>query len=133
MVVISIFGKGFIKVVPFLVAVVVGYVFASVCGLVDFSIFANYSFFQIPNFSFIGTYALDFSAVAIFAPLALVTIAEHIGDHNLLSEIMEKDLITDPGLHRTLLGDGVATFVAGAIGGTSKYFLWRKCWCCCSY
>ena len=119
-VVISIFGKGFIKVVPFLVAVVVGYVFASVCGLVDFSIFANYSFFQIPNFSFIGTYALDFSAVAIFAPLALVTIAEHIGDHNLLSEIMEKDLITDPGLHRTLLGDGVATFVAGAIGGPAN-------------
>ena len=56
----------------------------------------------------------------MFAPLAFVTIAEHIGDHNLLSEVMGKDLITDPGLHRTLLGDGVATLFAGAIGGPAN-------------
>ena len=119
-VVMSIWGKGFLKVIPFLIAIVVGYVFAAVFGLIDFEIYANYSFFQIPEFTFIGTYSLDFSAIAIFAPLAFVTIAEHIGDHTLLGEIIDKDLITDPGLHRTLLGDGIATFVSGAIGGPAN-------------
>ena len=89
-------------------------------GIVDYSSFGEASFFQLPAFKFIGTYKLNFSAIAMFAPLAFVTIAEHIGDHNLLSEVMGKDLITDPGLHRTLLGDGVATLFAGAIGGPAN-------------
>lgn len=119
-VVISIFGKGFIKVIPFLIAIIVGYIFAAIFGLVDFSIFANHSFFQVPNFTFIGTYTLDFSAVLIFAPLALVTMAEHIGDHSVLSEVVNRDLLTDPGLDKTLLGDGIATFIAGAMGGPTN-------------
>lgn len=119
-VILSTWAKGFLKIVPFLIAIIVGYGFACIFGIVDYSFFSEVSFFQLPAFKFIGTYKLNFSAIAMFAPLAFVTIAEHIGDHNLLSEVMGKDLITDPGLHRTLLGDGVATLFAGAIGGPAN-------------
>jgi uracil permease len=118
---ISIFGKGFIKVVPFLIAILVGYVAAVAFGLVDLKeVFENARFLQMPAFTVVGTYVLDWSAIAIFAPLSLVTIAEHIGDHTVLSEICDKDFITNPGLDKTLLGDGIATLVAGAIGGPAN-------------
>lgn len=118
---IAIFGKGFVKVVPFLIAVLVGYVAAVIFGIVDLeSAFSGARFLQLPAFTLVGTYAIDWSAALMFAPLAFVTIAEHIGDHTVLSEICDKDFITDPGLDKTLLGDGIATFVAGAIGGPAN-------------
>jgi uracil permease len=118
---IAIFGKGFVKVVPFLIAVLVGYVAAVLFGVVDLeTAFAGARFFQFPAFTIVGTYAIDWSAALMFAPLAFVTIAEHIGDHTVLSEICDKDFITDPGLDKTLLGDGVATFLAGAMGGPAN-------------
>ncbi len=116
----AVYGKGFIKIVPFLLAILVGYVAAILFGIVDFTIFENVTFFQVPNFQFIGTYNFNMEAVAIFAPLAFVTIAEHIGDHVVLGEITGKDFIKDPGLDKTLMGDGIATFVAGAIGGPAN-------------
>jgi uracil permease len=120
-VLLSIKAKGFLRIVPFLVAIFVGYIAAVAVGLVDLTtVFAGYRFFQLPNFSFIGTYTVDFSAVLMFAPLAFVTIAEHIGDHVVLGEITGNDFIKDPGLHKTLLGDGVATFVSAAIGGPAN-------------
>lgn len=120
-VLVSIRGKGFIKVVPFLVAIFVGYFSSVVLGLVDLgTVFQGYSFIQIPKFQFIGTYKLDFTAVAAFAPLALVTIAEHIGDHVVLGEITGEDYLESPGLNRTILGDGLATFVSAAIGGPAN-------------
>jgi uracil permease len=120
-VILSIKAKGFLRIVPFLVAIFVGYIAAVLVGLVDLTtVFNGYRFFQFPNFSFIGTYAVDFSAVLMFAPLAFVTIAEHIGDHVVLGEITGNDFIKDPGLHKTLLGDGIATFVSAAIGGPAN-------------
>lgn len=117
---VSLLGKGFFKIVPFLIAVVTGYIFAAVFGLVDFDTFGNYSFVQAPNFTFIGTYALNWSAVLMFLPIAFVTIAEHIGDHTVLGEICEEDFITDPGLDKTLLGDGIATALSGMLGGPAN-------------
>lgn len=120
-VLVSIKAKGFLKIIPFLAAIVIGYVSAVVFGLLDMStVFQGYSFFQIPNFTFIGSYKIDFSAVVVFAPLALVTIAEHIGDHLVLGEITGKDFFKDPGMHRTIMGDGVATLVSAAIGGPAN-------------
>lgn len=120
-VLISMKAKGFLKIVPFLVAIVIGYVSAIFLGIVDMSaVFEGYSFFQIPNFTFLGTYKLDFSAVIVFAPLALVTIAEHIGDHVVLGEITGNDFFEEPGMHRTIMGDGVATFVSAALGGPAN-------------
>lgn len=114
-------GKGFLKIVPFLIGIVVGYI-ASIClGLVDFTPVAEAAFFSIPNFilPFVN-YAPSFSAILTIAPIALVTMAEHIGDHTALSSIIGKDLLKNPGLDRTLLGDGIATFVAGMLGGPAN-------------
>ncbi|NCD00313.1 MAG: uracil permease [Bacteroidia bacterium] len=120
-VLLSIKARGFLRIVPFLVAIFIGYIAAIIFGLVDLTtVFAGYSFLQIPNFSFVGTYAFDFSAVLIFLPLAFVTISEHIGDHVVLGEITGQDFIANPGLHNTLMGDGIATFVSAAIGGPAN-------------
>lgn len=120
-VLLSIKAKGFLRIVPFLVAIFIGYIAAIIFGLVDLStVFAGYKFLQIPNFSFIGTYKIDFTAVLIFLPLAFVTISEHIGDHVVLGEITGEDFIQNPGLQNTLMGDGIATFVSAAIGGPAN-------------
>lgn len=120
-VIVSMRGKGFFQVIPFLLGIFIGYVSSIFLGLVDLSAVLNgYAFFQIPKFVFLGTYKLDFSAILVFTPLALVTIAEHIGDHIVLGEIIGKDLLDDPGLSRTILGDGIATFVSAAIGGPAN-------------
>ena len=79
------------------------------------------SFFAIPNFKFpFISYTPNAYALLTIVPIALVTMAEHIGDHTALSAIIEKDLLKDPGLDKTLLGDGVATFVAGLLGGPAN-------------
>ena len=117
----AVMGKGFIKVVPFLLAILVGYVVAVIVGVVDLpAVFQGQNFFVVPDFQFVGTYGFDFSALLMFAPLAFVTIAEHIGDHVVLGEITGRDFIVDPGLDKTLLGDGLATFVSAAIGGPAN-------------
>jgi uracil permease len=114
------FTKGFFKIVPFIVAIFVGYAVSAALGLVDWGWFAGASLFQIPNFTFLGTYTLDYTALLTFAPIAFVTMAEHIGDHSVIGEICEEDFITDPGLDKTILGDGIATFVSAAIGGPAN-------------
>jgi len=119
-VVLAVFAKGFFKIVPIIGGIVIGYVFALVTGYVDFSGLAGTPILAFPNFTFFGTYAIDFRAVAMFAPIAFVTIAEHIGDHKILGSITGKDFLKDPGLDRTLLGDGVATFVSAALGGPAN-------------
>jgi uracil permease len=120
-IIVSLFGKGFVKVVPFLIAVVIGYIAAIQFGLLDISaVFEGHQFLQVPAVTLFGTYVINWSAVLTFAPISFVTIAEHIGDHSVLGEICQKDFITDPGLDKTLLGDGIATLVAGAIGGPAN-------------
>lgn len=118
--VMAIYGKGMIKVIPFLLAIFVGYIAALLFGIVDLTVFKDIAFFHVPNFQIVGTYNFDMQAILVFAPLAFVTIAEHIGDHVVLGEITGKDFIQDPGLDKTLLGDGIATLVAGAIGGPAN-------------
>lgn len=117
---LAIRGKGFLKVIPFIIAVAVGYLLSLALGIVDFTAFEGVKLFQLPDFSFIGTYKLDFTALGIFVPLAFVTLSEHVGDHIVLSEIMGTDLIKDPGLEKTIMGDGVATLVAGLMGGPAN-------------
>lgn len=114
-------AKGFLKVIPFLVGIISGYVVSIILGLVDFTAVAEASFFSVPKFiiPFVN-YAPNFSALITIAPIALVTLCEHIGDHTSLSNIIGKDLLKDPGLDRTILGDGIATFVAGVLGGPAN-------------
>lgn len=114
-------GKGFIKIIPFLIGILVGY-FSAIClGLVNFDPILEASLFSIPNFKipFIS-YTPSFSSILTIAPIALVTICEHIGDHTALGTIIGKNLLKDPGLEKTLLGDGIATFIAGIFGGPAN-------------
>ena len=114
-------AKGFLKIIPFLVGIISGYVLACILGMIDFKAVGDASFFQLPAFKMpFKDYALNFTALVTIAPIALVTLCEHIGDHTSLGNIIGKDLIKDPGLDKTLLGDGIATFVAGAIGGPAN-------------
>lgn len=114
-------AKGFFKVIPFLIGIISGYVVAVCLGMIDFKPVAEASFFSMPKFVFpFVNYKLNFAALITIAPIALVTLCEHIGDHTSLGNIIGRDLIKEPGLDRTLLGDGIATFVAGAIGGPAN-------------
>ena len=114
-------AKGFIKIIPFLIGIVTGYILAIILGLVDFTPVLEASFFSMPSFIIpFVSYMPNFSALLTIAPIALVTMAEHIGDHTALGTIIGKDLLKDPGLDRTLLGDGIATFVAGLLGGPAN-------------
>lgn len=119
--IVAVAAKGFLKVIPFLIGIVAGYLAGVAVGIVDFTPITEAAIVGVPNFliPFIS-YTPNFSAILTIAPIALVTIAEHIGDHTALSAIMNRDLLKDPGLDRTLLGDGIATFVAGAIGGPAN-------------
>ena len=113
--------KGFFKVIPFLFGIISGYVVALMLGMIDFSAVGEAKFFAMPNFMLpFVDYKISFTALVTILPIALVTICEHIGDHKSLSNIIGKDLIKDPGLDRTLLGDGIATFVAGFLGGPAN-------------
>ena len=114
-------AKGFIKIIPFLIGIVTGYILAIILGMIDFTPVLEASFFSMPSFVIpFVSYMPNFSALLTIAPIALVTMAEHIGDHTALGTIIGKDLLKDPGLDRTLLGDGIATFVAGLFGGPAN-------------
>ena len=119
--VVMVRGKGFLKIIPFLVGIVIGYISAICFGLVDFAPVLEAGFFSMPSFvvPFLN-YTPNFSALLTIVPISLVTIAEHIGDHTALSTIIGKNLLKNPGLDRTLLGDGLATFVAGFLGGPAN-------------
>lgn len=110
----SIFARGFLKIIPILVGVLVGYGLAAIMGLIDFTAFVEAPLFSIPNFT---TPLFSWSAVAIIAPVVLATFMEHIGDITTNGAVVGKNFFEDPGLHRTLLGDGLATMFSGFIGG----------------
>lgn len=111
---ITLFGKGFIKQLGILIGVIVGYLLSLYLGLVDTSIITNASLFANPIALSVPKFNLD--AILILAPLSVCTILEHIGDITTNGAVVGKDFVKDPGLHRTLLGDGIATLVAGLLG-----------------
>ena len=115
--ILAVRGKGFLKVIPFLMGMIAGYIASMILGMVDYSGIVSAKIISKPDFylPFVH-YKLNFGALLTIVPIALVTISEHIGDHKVLSEIIDKDLIEDPGLDNTLMGDGIATFAAGLIG-----------------
>ena len=118
---VAVRGKGILQVIPFLVGIVVGYIVAAALGMVDFSATFAASVIEVPKFYMpFMNYDLNFAAVLTIVPIALVTMVEHVGDHKVLSEIIGRDLIEDPGLQRTLLGDGLATFIAALLGGPAN-------------
>jgi len=116
----AIFTKGFLSVIPVLVGIIGGYAFAATMGVVNFTPVMEASWFQVPNFTipFVDyTPSVTLYVVFVMLPVAIVPIAEHIGHQLVLSKVVNKDLINDPGLDRSMLGDGVATMLAALIGG----------------
>lgn len=109
-----VFFRGFLNVIPILFGIVVGYLYSMVTGLVDWQSVVQAPWFSVPHFV---TPKVSSLALWTIAPVALVTIAEHIGHLLVTENIVGRPLMRDPGLHRSLLGDGVATAVAGLIGG----------------
>jgi len=120
-------GKGFFKIIPFLCGVVGGYLVAMAVGIVDLSAVTEARWLELPQFylpfetPWFQSYNLYFGPEALaILPVALVTIAEHIGDHTVLGKICNRTFLKEPGLSRTLIGDGVATAVSAFIGGPAN-------------
>jgi len=107
--------RGFLRIIPILVGFVVGYLVAWSQGLVDFGKIGGASAFAFPEFT---TPRFELSAILIIAPAALVVIAEHIGHLIVTGNMVGKDLSRDPGLHRSLLGNGLSTLLSGFVGST---------------
>lgn len=109
----SILFRKFLSVIPILIAVIAGYIAAILCGIVDFAAVSEASLFALPNFML-----PKFSAEAIITilPVILVITSEHIGHQVVTSKIVGRDLLRDPGLHRSLLGDNLSTMLSGLIG-----------------
>ena len=122
-IVFAIVLKGFFTVVPILLGIVCGYVFALVFGMVDFSQVTGAQLLRVPDFTLFftqlteATGTIPWQMLPLLVPIAIVTIAEHIGDQVVLSRVVGKNFLKRPGLHRSLLGDGLATMLASALGG----------------
>ncbi|MFA9456159.1 solute carrier family 23 protein [Halalkalibacter sp. AB-rgal2] len=116
----SIFFKGFFSLVPILFGIVGGYITSLIVGIVDFTPVKEADFISAPEVivPFVTyTPSLSWTILFIMVPIAVVTISEHIGDQMVLSKVVGRNFIKKPGLHRSLLGDGVATIIASLIGG----------------
>ena len=109
----SVLFRKFLSVIPILIAVIAGYAAALACGIVDFQAVREASVFAIPNFS---APKFDLEAIMIILPVILVVTSEHIGHQVVTSKIVGRDLLRDPGLHRSLFGDNFSTMISGLIG-----------------
>ena len=116
-VVANIWGKGMIKIIPILLGVVGAYIVALIAGKVDFTEVAGADFVGLQKFVIAK---FDVTSILVMAPIAIAAMMEHIGDVSAISSTTGKNFIEDPGLHRTLLGDGLATAFAGMFGGPAN-------------
>ena len=133
----SVYGKKMVKLIPFILGILAGYAVAAIftvigiltdntsLQIINFAVFDGMSFFQIPDFTFLEAFkgvkditGEYIATVAVaYVPVAFVVFAEHIADHKNLSSVIGKDLLEEPGLHRTLLGDGVGSIAGAFFGG----------------
>lgn len=109
----SLLFRGFIQVIPILIAVVAGYIFSCFMGMVDFSVIAAAPWFKLPTFT---APKFDVNAMLIIAPACLVVVAEHIGDLMVTGNVIGKNVIKDPGLHRSFLAEGISNLMSGCVG-----------------
>ena len=119
----NIWGKGMIKIIPILLGVVIPYVAAVAFGMVDFSVLEGVAVIGLQPFvtNFSGSIAkFDISAILVMAPIAIAAMMEHVGDMSAISATVGENFIEEPGLHRTLIGDGIATALAGMFGGPAN-------------
>ncbi|HHT30795.1 MULTISPECIES: uracil-xanthine permease family protein [Petrimonas] len=113
-IIVSMFAKGLLKLIPIFSGIIVGYVAALLMGKIDFTPVLEAPWFSLPQFV---TPQFSWQAILFMAPVAIAPVIEHVGDVYAVSQVAEKDFVKKPGLHRTMLGDGIACSVAGLIGG----------------
>ncbi|WP_372793225.1 uracil-xanthine permease family protein [Lutibacter sp.] len=113
-IIIVTFTKGLIKLIPIFIGIIVGYIISIISGLVDFSSVNEAAWFALPKFT---APEFNWGAILYMIPVAIAPIIEHIGDMYAISGVADKQFVKDPGLHRTILGDGIATAFAGFMGG----------------
>ncbi len=111
------FGWKFLSNLPVLISLVAGYVLAALFGLIDFTSVSEAAWIGIPKFT-LPKFSVE--AISVMVPIAIVTMVEHFGDVLAIGNVVGKDFIKDPGITRTLWGDGIATSVAGLIGGPAN-------------
>ena len=122
-IVCNIWGKGMVKIIPILLGVVGSYIVALIAGKVDFSAMQGVDIIGLQPFftNFGGSIAkFDISAILVMAPIAIASMMEHIGDMSAISATVGENFIEDPGLHRTLIGDGIATSLSALFGGPAN-------------
>ncbi len=110
-------GTKFLSMLPVLLALIAGYILSITIGIVDYGQISSAAWFGVPNFS-LPVFTLK--AISITVPVAIVTIVEHFGDVLAIGNVVGKDFIKEPGIHRTLIGDGIATTVSALIGGPAN-------------
>ena len=113
-VVVSLFAKGMLRLIPIFSGIVIGYIVAACFGVIDFQPIADAPWFALPAFV---RPELCWEAIVFMIPVAIAPVIEHIGDVYAINEVAGKDFVKDPGLHRTMLGDGLACVAASFIGG----------------
>lgn len=113
-IIVSLFGKGLLRLIPIFAGIVVGYIAAIFFGMIDFQPVVDASWLALPAFV---RPELSWEAIIFMIPVAIAPVIEHIGDIYAINEVTGKDFVTDPGLHRTMLGDGLACIAASFIGG----------------
>ncbi len=113
-IVVSLFAKGLLKLIPIFAGIIVGYIAAMLLGRVDLTGIAEAAWFSLPRFE---KPEFSWGAILFMIPVAIAPVIEHVGDIYTVSQVAGKDFVKKPGLHRTMLGDGLACIVAGIIGG----------------
>ncbi len=113
-IVVSMFAKGLLKLIPIFAGIVVGYIAAVLLGRVDLTGIAEAAWFSLPQFV---KPEFSWGAILFMIPVAIAPVIEHVGDVYTVSQVANKDFVKEPGLHRTMLGDGLACIFAGFIGG----------------
>ena len=119
----TVFFKNIISTMPILIGLVVGYIYSIIIGIVDFTPIKEAKMFASPDFLIPGVhydFVITTNILLVMVPIVIVTISEHIGHQLVLGKVVERDYIKEPGLHRSLLGDGLGTFVSALIGGPPK-------------
>lgn len=122
-IIFTVFFKNILSAMPILLGIVAGYIYSVIVGIVDFTAVKNAKFFALPDFLIPGVHYEFQLTGAIFlgmVPIVIVTISEHIGHQLVLGKVVNRNYIKDPGLHRSLLGDGLGTFASALIGGPPK-------------
>lgn len=119
----TVFFKNIISTMPILIGLIVGYIYSIIIGIVDFTPIKEAKLFALPDFLVPGVhydFVITANILLVMVPIVIVTISEHIGHQLVLGKVVERDYIKEPGLHRSLLGDGLGTLVSALIGGPPK-------------